>query len=630
MAELRKKTLVIWVLVLLIVLCGCSGNTGKSLEGKDILTQKVVEKDKIPVTVLVKYAFSIKTFEKEVEKKFPQLDLIQVGNYTDSLGIDEYERRLEHDDLTDIVMTWPLDVGTEYWSEKLLDLSGMDFSGRYNISMMNDISQDGSLYYLPGPAQVRGIVYNKTLFNEKGWEVPQDFNGFINLCEEIENSGMRSIQLGFENAEVLDTAFIGYSYGDCYSKPADTQWINQFNKGQGDFKEQFSSALTTFQTMIDKGIWKKEDLNIGYADREKMLFTRQCAMIEDSVLLARMGESYNGCTDEFALMPFFSPNSSTDWARLYMVCYIGVNKHLAEPQNKEKYDMVMEIMDYISTKEGQEALAGDTGAMYSSLNGTIPPDIPEIENLMPALSQGRYGVFQEFENAQKALRTGLKGMLEGTLKSEDVIKAVNEENKTTVTEEEDPVIGKATTDFTIIETGNYLTDAMREKCDADFSLFLDNGKDGRCNGKGVTSRFYEGKLTKSDALRVLPDLKHGEKGVLQKITMKGKDIINTLEHSIVVDNNVGGWFYYFSGLKVEYNPTETPGSRIKEIRLSNGEELDLEKQYSVAVMDGTVREKYVISTEETNILIKDLLQEAIKEDKEIAPSNDQRFVISNS
>ena len=91
--------------------------------------------------------------------------------------------------------------------------------------MLNSIARDGKLYYLPGPAQVRGIVYNKTLFEEKGWKVPNDFNSFIALCRTIEASGIRSIQLGFGNSEVLDTAFVGYSYGNCFSTPA-SHWAS--------------------------------------------------------------------------------------------------------------------------------------------------------------------------------------------------------------------------------------------------------------------------------------------------------------------------------------------------------------------------------------------------------------------
>lgn len=157
---------IIFCLFLLALVLGpVNGRTARS--PVDVLTQSPPSKDRIPVTVLVKNAFSINAFERMVEEKFPQIDIIQVGNFTSDRGIVEYKRRLEHDDLTDIIMTWPLDVGETHWESRLLDLSSMPFTSRYNTAMLNSIARDGKLYYLPGPAQVRGIVYNKTLFEEK-------------------------------------------------------------------------------------------------------------------------------------------------------------------------------------------------------------------------------------------------------------------------------------------------------------------------------------------------------------------------------------------------------------------------------------------------------------------------------
>ena len=120
----------------------------------------------------------------------------------------------------------------------------MPFTSRYNTAMLNSIARDDKLYCLPCSAQVRDIVYNTILFEEKGWKVPYDFNRFIALCRTIGARGIRSIHLGFVN---------------------------------------------TFQTMIDTGVWKKSDLSLTYAERETMLFNRQCAMVEDSVLMARRG-----------------------------------------------------------------------------------------------------------------------------------------------------------------------------------------------------------------------------------------------------------------------------------------------------------------------------------------------------
>lgn len=611
------------------VFTGC-GSGDKTKGQEDILTQKAVSDDRENITILVKYAFTINGFEKAVEEKFPNINIVQVGNYTHDMGIDEYAARMEKDDLTDIVMTWPVEVGEEYRADRLLDLSGMEFTNKYNVSTLDELSQDGALYYLPGPAQVRGIVYNKTMFEENGWQVPKDFNGFMELCQTIESSGIRALQLGFKNAEVLDTAFVGFSYADCFSTPQDTQWIREYNHGNHSLKDQFMPAFHTFQMMIDKGIFKKEDLEIGYADRETMFFKRQCAMVEDSVLLARMGEAQTGTTDEFALMPFFNPDDGGAWARLYMVCYIGLNKHLAEPENKKKYDLVMELMNYISSSEGQQALMSDTGAMYSSLAEVGAPNVPEIKDLLPALKQGNYAIFPTSQNAQATLREGLAGMISGEMTTDEVITMVDQQNVISAVTEKPNVIGTASEDFTVLETGNFVTDVMRKAGDCDVALFLDNGKDGRYNGKGISARLYKGDLTEKDVMRVWPDLKHGETGTLWKITMTGENLINTLEHSITVDNNVGGWFYYFSGLRMEYAPAAEPGERIHSISMDDKSKIDPKKIYSIAVMDDSVPEEYIESCEKTEIKITDLIKEAIKKAQIITPSKDGRFVIAES
>lgn len=615
---------VVLAFVLIIATFGCANEEEMIME--DVFTQKKIEEGKIPVTVLVKYAFTINGFEKAVEAKFPELDLIQVGNYTSNMGTAEYAARLEHDDLTDIVMTWPFKVGEEYFEDRLMDLSSLPATNHYVTSMLDRISMDGKLFYLPGPSQVRGIVYNKTMFEENGWSVPMDFDGFVELCKTIEASGIRSFQLGLKNAEVLDTAFVGYGYESSYSKPKNAQWIEEYNKGNGNFADNFQEALDTFQILIDEGVLKEGDLDIDYSMREEMLFTRQTAMIEDSILLARMGYDYNGSKDEFALMPFFNRNGE-DWARLYAVCYIGLNKHLLDRENKEKYDLVMKILDYISTPEGQLALAEDTGAMFSGLNGVNPPDVPEIADLVEGLSQGRYAIFPTLENAQPALREGLAGMIRGEYDREDVAKMVDDMNRNPVKEQEPMRLGEATKDFTLIETGNFITDVMREVSGSEIALFLDNGKDGLYNGKGVSAKIYKGDVTEVDIERILPDLKLGEKGVLCKITMTGQDLLTTLEYSIPVNNNKDGWFYYFSGLRMEYNPTASPGTRIGKITDDQGNAIDANKLYTIAVMDETVPSEFIKSNEELGITINALLSDQLKEGKAISPSEDGRFVI---
>ncbi|MEG2604685.1 MAG: extracellular solute-binding protein [Clostridia bacterium] len=627
---MKKRRFLIGILGIALALLTACAPAGKVNSTMDVWSQKSTVSDKTPITVLVKYAFSINCFEKAAEEYFPTLDLIQVGNFTSNSGFAEYEARMEHDDLPDMVMTWPLETGMQHFEERLIDLSAMPFTSRYINSKLNEISRNGKLYYLPGPSQIRGIVYNKTLFEEKGWALPTDFESFLALCQTIEADGIRSLQLGLGNPEVLDTAFVGYGYASCYNTPEDVQWIVDYNNGKGSFGDHFAPALSTFELLIDKGVLQAKDLEITYAERERMLFHRQCAMIEDSVLLARMGGAMTGTTDEFALMPFFNPGEEGDWARLYPVCYIGLNKHLTEPQNKEKYDLVLDLMDYISTPEGQLALAGDTGGMFSSLNGAPLPDVPEIDALLPALHHGRCARFPTLQNAQNALRKGLAGMVNGTLTANDVARLVDAENLAPAVPPPPTVLGKATADFTMIETGNLITDVMREKSGCEIALFLDNGKDGLYNGKGICAKLYRGEITSVDIQRLLPDTKTGERIELQKVTMTGENLLRTLEYAIPVNDGQCGWFYYFSGLRMIFDPCAAPGQRIQQITDENGKPIELQKSYTIAIMDTIVPQAYCQSIESTGILIQDLLSDAIVARKTISPSEDGRFILPNS
>ena len=334
--------------------------------------------------------------------------------------------------------------------------------------MLNSIARDGKLYCLPCSAQVRDIVYNTILFEEKGWKVPYDFNRFIALCRTIEARGIRSIHLSFSNSELLDTAF-GATATEAASapRPMPNGWPT--TKGAGAASGSISAPPSY---VSNHAVQPPVRHGRGFGAHGP-----------------KGGYALTGSTDQFALMPFFSPGTPCDWDRLYMVCYIGLNKHLGEPQNKKKYDPVMQLMDYISTPEGQLALAADTGAMYSSVKKVPAPDIPEIADMLPALSHGRYAIFPESKNAQDALREGLAGMLAGALTQDDVIRMVDHQNKNPLPPKACTVIGEATADFTLIETGNFLTDAMRAKAGADVALFLDNGNDGKDNGKGVSARF---------------------------------------------------------------------------------------------------------------------------------------------
>ena len=49
---------------------------------------------------------------------------------------------------------------------------------------------DGKIYIAPFDASPMGLVYNKTLFEENGWEVPTTYDELKELCGKIQDAGI--------------------------------------------------------------------------------------------------------------------------------------------------------------------------------------------------------------------------------------------------------------------------------------------------------------------------------------------------------------------------------------------------------------------------------------------------------
>ena len=122
-------------------------------------------------------------------------------------------------------------------------------------------------------------------------------------------------------------------------------------------------------------------------------------------------------------------------------------------------------------------------------------------------------------------------------------------------------------------------------------------------------------------------MKHGESGVLQVVDMTGENLLRTLEYAIPADNDIRGWFYYFSGLQMTYAPSAMPGKRIIKITDAEGKPLEAQRVYTAAVMDQTFPEDAIQSLTDTGISIQALLTETIQSRKTITPGKDGRFII---
>jgi ABC-type glycerol-3-phosphate transport system substrate-binding protein len=341
--------------------CGWKKNV-QGASDNEILTTKAVDQDKTMITVRVEFgAGQSEDLEQILEEQFPDVDIVLCHDgSTDS--VYTMKQNLEAGVECDLILSRRLPVTGDIAAEYLYDLSSESFVENYYMTAVDScVSTDGNLYYLPGPMDVYGIVYDKTLFKENGWEVPHSYSEFKTLLDTIENAeaGVVPLQVSMMYPDMFQILFNTYSYDTVYSGRENYLWLESYQKGQGSMVGHMEPAVEKFKQLMEDGIFSTSDIEVTPKERSQMMYEdHTAAMIIECQNALSYARSYDS-THEVAMMPFWtSDEEDSDFLYGIPSYYMAINKASAE-ESQEKKELLLEIYDYLSSVEGQEVLIGD-------------------------------------------------------------------------------------------------------------------------------------------------------------------------------------------------------------------------------------------------------------------------------
>lgn len=107
------------------------------------------------------------------------------------------------------------------------------------------IPQEG-IYGLPYAANAAGVLYNKEMFEEHGWQIPTTWQAFITLCEEIQESGICPLYLGYKDTWTCLAPWNALAVG-----LTDSDTCNQVNMGLTSFTEEYRECAEKIRTLLD-------------------------------------------------------------------------------------------------------------------------------------------------------------------------------------------------------------------------------------------------------------------------------------------------------------------------------------------------------------------------------------------
>lgn len=158
------------------------------------------------------------------------------------------------------------DINYSYFvdAEILMDIS--DYEGLQNINQgyldidesLELVPTDG-IFAVPYVANAAGILYNREMFEEHGWQIPKDWAELNALCETIQAEGILPFYFGFKD---IWTCLAPWNSMAVDLAPADA--TKQVNRGETTFAKEYREVSEKYLTLLQYG--PDDPFAYGYND----------------------------------------------------------------------------------------------------------------------------------------------------------------------------------------------------------------------------------------------------------------------------------------------------------------------------------------------------------------------------
>ena len=207
---------------------------------------------KIHITMLQYKPEAVAAFQ-EMEARFNAThDDIHLTIESPNEAMTVLKTRFIREDYPDIVGIGG-DINYSYFLDAGMFMDISDFEGVENIKPsymdivdeLEFIPQEG-VYALPYVANCAGILYNKDMFEEYGWEIPETWSEFTALCERIQDMGTTPLYFGFKDTWTCLAPWNALAVG---LAPSDT--CSRVNAGDTTFAAEYSEVAKKMKTLLD-------------------------------------------------------------------------------------------------------------------------------------------------------------------------------------------------------------------------------------------------------------------------------------------------------------------------------------------------------------------------------------------
>ena len=334
-----------------------------------------------------RYDETIKRFEETYDVTV-DLQTIPADQYSDLL-----QSKLATDSCTDVfwIQSNPFAIESVIVDPEkyCIDFTGAEWEEKIPEARRASCKYNDKLYGLQlwnnSPEYV--MVYNKTLFEENGWEVPTTYDELKDLCGKIAETGITPWFMPGADGWQHQLAF--FQIGGVYeeAQPGLYEALNT-NKATFADNEKMLEVLNQFKELSDAGYFGEDWIGTDSSNMANEFGDRNCAMAMANSSYIKQIKEDTGTEDEFGM--FLEPLGDNTWfptspAGPTMFGYNG----------SEHPELVKEFFNFVTQTESLQEIL-DNSPAYTNIHvnddGVQQHWLPEEEEFMATIPEDKMTV----------------------------------------------------------------------------------------------------------------------------------------------------------------------------------------------------------------------------------------------
>lgn len=267
----------------------------------------------------------------------------------------------------------------------IYDLSDLECVDNLSNDALIQSTYDGKVFSIPLSYTCFGFVWNMDMLRKYGLELPNNLEEFWTVCETLKQNGIVPYGANCDFGLGLPAMCAGLY--DVYQNDDSEHLLADLSDGTTPISTYMESGFSLIEEMIARGYMDPEQAanTLPFSEEETQYFADgKCAFIS-ALYRAKTFEGYS-FEIEMTPLPVLEEGK---------ICVVGADQRLAVNPNSKHLDDALTILENMGKTSTLDSIANELGKISSSKNVTAP-DIPESEQIISYVTQGRQIPNQDF------------------------------------------------------------------------------------------------------------------------------------------------------------------------------------------------------------------------------------------